>query len=156
LVFPANRDVSESTHEKLRDRFLRGASISEIPEGAMVMTKVDTGAKGLRPRYEGPYKVVRRTQGGTYVLAEGDGTVLRRNYSPNQLKMIQLPTEDLPQTYEVESILDTRKRRNGVQEYLVKWRGYSSEHNSWEPAENFQDVEILTRFHENQRILGRA
>lgn len=155
LVFPINRDVSQSSHEKLRDRFMKGAKILEFPEGAMVVTKVDTGAQGLRPRYEGPYKVVRRTTGGTYVLAEGDGTLLRRNYSPNQLKMIQLPMEDLPQTYEVEAILDDRKTDQGEQEYLVKWRGYSSEHNTWEPVDHFQDLEIIAKYHENQRVLGR-
>jgi hypothetical protein len=47
--------------------------------------------------------------------------------------------------YTVERVLDYRVRRVGrsggrkrkVHEYLVKWAGYSSEHNSWEPARNF-------------------
>jgi len=28
-----------------------------------------------KPRYLGPYEVVRRTQGGSYVLKEMDGTI---------------------------------------------------------------------------------
>jgi len=46
--------------------------------------------------------------------------------------------------YAVERIVEYRIRRVGkgrrkctVREYLVKWTGYSSEHNSWEPARNF-------------------
>ncbi|GIL56062.1 hypothetical protein Vafri_11448, partial [Volvox africanus] len=46
--------------------------------------------------------------------------------------------------YSVERILDYRVRRvragrrfRNVHEYLVKWAGYSSEHNSWEPQRNF-------------------
>lgn len=46
--------------------------------------------------------------------------------------------------YAVERILDYRVRRVGkvrrkrvMHEYLVKWMGYSSEHNSWEPACNY-------------------
>ena len=31
----------------------------------------------VKPRYLGPYKVVRRTKGGSYVLEEMDGTVQR-------------------------------------------------------------------------------
>ncbi|GLI59824.1 hypothetical protein VaNZ11_001656, partial [Volvox africanus] len=53
--------------------------------------------------------------------------------------------------YDVERVLDYRARRVGrhrrkrtVHEYLVKWKGYTSEHNSWEPARNFsQDMKPL-------------
>jgi transposase InsO family protein len=51
---------------------------------------------------------------------------------------------DADPLFTVERILDYRGRRVGkgrrkrlVHEYLVKWAGYSSEHNSWEPAVNF-------------------
>ena len=46
--------------------------------------------------------------------------------------------------YSVERVLDYRVRRvrsgrrfRKLHEYLVKWAGYSSEHNSWEPERNF-------------------
>jgi hypothetical protein len=38
--------------------------------------------------------------------------------------------------FEVESILDTRQVKKGrkvCNEYLVKWTGFSQEHNTWEP-----------------------
>ena len=37
--------------------------------------------------------------------------------------------------FEVEEILDVRLKRNKM-EYLVKWKGYTAEHNSWEPKAN--------------------
>ena len=37
--------------------------------------------------------------------------------------------------YEVEQILDSHVGDNGL-EYLIKWKGYSDKHNSWEPASN--------------------
>ncbi|GLI62700.1 hypothetical protein VaNZ11_005377 [Volvox africanus] len=46
--------------------------------------------------------------------------------------------------YDVERIVDypfrrigRQRRKRKVHEYLVKWTGYSSEHNSWEPMRNF-------------------
>lgn len=41
--------------------------------------------------------------------------------------------------YTIERILCKRKR-NGIIEYLIKWEGYSSEHNSWEPASNINNI----------------
>uniref|UniRef100_A0A3Q3B9L7 Chromodomain protein, Y-like n=1 Tax=Kryptolebias marmoratus TaxID=37003 RepID=A0A3Q3B9L7_KRYMA len=35
--------------------------------------------------------------------------------------------------YEVERIVDRRRTRKGKVEYLVRWRGYSSEGDTWEP-----------------------
>lgn len=39
--------------------------------------------------------------------------------------------------YEVERILGTRVV-DGVEEVYVKWKGYSSRHNTWEPKENIR------------------
>jgi hypothetical protein len=155
LVFPIMREVSHETHEQLKELFQRGGKITHFPDGAMVVVRPDVESGGkLTQTYEGPYKVVERTRGGSYRLAEGDGTLLRRNYAPSQLRMIQLPTEDLPQTYEVEEIRDCRRTSNGELEYEVKWKGYSEMQNTWEPAENFQDRTILQRYHELRRKMG--
>ena len=40
----------------------------------------------LAPRYLGPYKVVRKTKGGSYVLSDATGNLLKRNFPPDQLK----------------------------------------------------------------------
>ena len=37
--------------------------------------------------------------------------------------------------YKVEQILASHVGDNGL-EYLIKWKGYSDKHNSWEPASN--------------------
>jgi transposase InsO family protein len=57
--------------------------------------------------------------------------------------------------FEVESILDQRIVNNSL-EYLVKWRGYSELHNSWEPEANLgNSQEVLATFrHEQQRRSG--
>ena len=52
--------------------------------------------------------------------------------------------------YEVEAILDVR-RKNGTNEYLIKWKGYSSAENTWEPEENITDKSLLVEFNESRK-----
>jgi Chromo (CHRromatin Organisation MOdifier) domain len=47
--------------------------------------------------------------------------------------------------WEVEEILDSRWYRCKIQ-YLIKWKGYSDTHNSWEPKENVNVPELLIAF----------
>ena len=41
--------------------------------------------------------------------------------------------------YRIEKIIK-RERRNGKEGFIVKWLGYSSDHNSWVPKEAVRDV----------------
>jgi hypothetical protein len=38
-----------------------------------------------KPRYLGPYEVIRQTKGGSYILAEMDGHVMRQAYAAFRL-----------------------------------------------------------------------
>jgi len=48
--------------------------------------------------------------------------------------------------WEVEEILDSRWYRCKLQ-YLIKWKGYSDAHNSWEPKEDVNVPVLLTAFY---------
>jgi len=51
--------------------------------------------------------------------------------------------------YEVENILDKRKRGGGT-EYLIKWLGYDDpSQNTWEPEENLDCQDAIDEFEEN-------
>ncbi|KAG9221447.1 hypothetical protein CCMSSC00406_0008297 [Pleurotus cornucopiae] len=41
--------------------------------------------------------------------------------------------------FEVEEVLDSRLRR-GQLEYLIRWKGYTPEHDSWEPERNLENT----------------
>lgn len=50
--------------------------------------------------------------------------------------------------YEVEKVLDSRLSHRKGLEYLVKWKGYGREDNSWEPAKNLQNARVaISLFH---------
>lgn len=46
--------------------------------------------------------------------------------------------------YEVEDLLDVRGSDESIK-YLVKWKGYSSVHNSWEPFDALEHCQALRR-----------
>jgi hypothetical protein len=52
--------------------------------------------------------------------------------------------DDTEQEYEVEQILND-KRVSGKPYYLVKWKGYGTSENTWEPIENLTNCAALIR-----------
>jgi len=58
---------------------------------------------------------------------------------------------DEQEEYEVESILDSKKVHNLTQ-YLVHWKGYGPEDNTWEPKLNLAHAKKAIEDYENQSI----
>ncbi len=48
--------------------------------------------------------------------------------------------------WEVEQIIDTRCRRNQLQ-YLVRWKGFSEAHDSWEPTTHVHADHLIEAYH---------
>jgi hypothetical protein len=49
--------------------------------------------------------------------------------------------------WEVELILDARKRCQQLQ-YLVRWKGFSEVHDSWEPLANINADQLIKKFYQ--------
>ncbi|KAM6913861.1 chromobox protein homolog 2 [Lycodopsis pacificus] len=54
------------------------------------------------------------------------------------------------QVFDAECILNKRLKK-GKLEFLVKWRGWSSKHNSWEPQDNILDPRLLAAFNKKEQ-----
>lgn len=54
--------------------------------------------------------------------------------------------------YEIEAIVKHRRIGNGY-EYLVKWKNYASDQNTWIPPENFQVDFMLKAYNQKHNIM---
>lgn len=121
------------------------------------------GSNKLLPRWLGPFRVAKRISSVAYKL-ELPATMSRIHpvfhasllkpyfsdgpYQPPPPVILQDGSEE----FEVETILSHRDRNvprssRMVREYLIKWRGYEHEHNTWEPATNLTNcAELLNEY----------
>lgn len=144
-VFPGIEVKTKETQRRMIERFNQSILLNEFADGARVMSIDPILGDKLTPRYEGPFTVVRKTTGGSYVLRDGTGKDLGRRFAPSQLKLVLDDFETTP-TYEVEKILQHRKTPGGEVEYLVKWKGYASKDNTWEPLESFVERACIVSY----------
>jgi hypothetical protein len=132
-------------------------------EGTNLKTLDPTSKLGQR-QY-GPFKVLKQlsecsVSGGT---AESSGrsitcfTDLITPYQETELhgpNFTQPPPDliDGEEEYKVEKILDMKQKGRGHKmHYLIKWEGYPTSDNSWEPEENIQAKDLIKEYKEEQQ-----
>ena len=150
LVFPAISEKTKAVQDNMVSHFRAHTKDDLFPEGSFVMVVDTRKYNKLAPHYEGPFKVLRCTRGGSYVLQDMTGALLSRNYPPSAMKLISQDPIYAGDSYEIEAILDHTDVDN-MRKYLVKWRGYDAAQNTWEPIDNFDDVSIIHKYWERRR-----
>lgn len=151
IVFPAIIEKNAVKMNLAEQSFNKNHNLVEFSPGEFVMTRLQSSDGNLTPVYEGPYTVVRKTTGGSYVLRDDTGVLMDRNYGPYELKLVSKEevvdsnVGNLEKSYEVEAIMDHRGSvRN--REYLVRWKHYSSDWDDWIPSNKFNDVNIIRKY----------
>ena len=97
------------------------------------------------PIYLGPYRIIRRTPNGSFMLRDAEGETLDRLVPSSDLKLVSKtqPPALYDDVYEVQSIRGHRVR-HGKDEYLIRWRGWSED--TWEPVDNVHDNKLIADF----------
>ncbi|QRW23485.1 Reverse transcriptase (RNA-dependent DNA polymerase) [Rhizoctonia solani] len=157
VMSPSNSPANVLEANKVADTLAREWKEAE---SALRMTKEQTaGTKGIIPEYSV----------GEKVWLDAKNVVIWSNFNkldPKRLgpfeitkkisSLILFPERPHPETiegeeeYKVEQIIDS-KRQQGKWFYLIKWKGYSPEDNSWKPEELLEhSQEEISCFNKSQ------
>jgi hypothetical protein len=145
VVFPTLQSRTEQYNKRIAKQHDNQVSIVKDPgyaPGTPVMIVNDNAQPGEAP-FVGPFKIIRRTKGGAYQIEDSIGSLLPRDLPPSKLK----PIKEQPSTtsYEVEAIVNHRGKRNNL-EYLVKWKDYPPDENTWEPPASFNSDRPILQY----------
>jgi hypothetical protein len=149
VVFPAIEERTEAVTGKQKSRFDERHKLVEFPTNSYVMKRVLQKKNKLHPEYEGPFIVVRKTKGGSYILKDETGDLLTNDIPPSQLKLIsQDEIVSTDKAYEVERIIAHNADVDGELLYKIRWKGYSPKDDTWEPYENLNCHERIHEYWE--------
>ena len=129
-------------------------------EGTNLKTLYPTAKLG--PKWYGPFKILKHLLDAVYRVEIPQQWKIHNVFHANLItpyKETEMhgpnftrPPPDLidgEDEYEVEKIIDAKTRGRGCKMYyLVKWKGYPTSDNSWEPKENVRVKELIEEYYQ--------
>ncbi|SLM33518.1 Ribonuclease H-like domain [Lasallia pustulata] len=148
-----HQDIAFASNRK------KGPSLEEgdIPYLLQRNIRTDRPAKKLNHTKLGPFRIKKALGPDVYELELPKSmkihpvfhiTVLEPAHPsiPVATQVPTLETDNNDKEYVVEKVLQSQLV-DGQLQYLVKWKGYSMDDNTWEPASQFTSKKVLQDFH---------
>ena len=151
VIYPAIEEISKQHSNKNARYWNKNHKLTEFQINSSVMIKNLNPLSKLSPRYFGPYKVIQKTIGGSYILADATENKLKRRFPPDQLKCAG--NQDITDQYYVEKIIDY-KYENSQDLFKVRWFGYTEQEDTWEPIQSFNDPYYANQFKQSFLLKG--
>jgi hypothetical protein len=146
IVFPAIKERTDLYNKMMADQFNKKHRLVNFPVGSFVVVRKKGIKKSLAPVYEGPYEVMRKTEGNNYTLRDEIGLIMPRDFTPSELKLVSqdavIAQDDV---YEFDAIVNHRGEP-GEREYLIRWKNYTSKEDSWITADMFTDPQAVINY----------
>ena len=168
----AQQRMVSRADEKRRAVEYREGDLVLLSTANLSKKKAGGGTKKLRPRWLGPFPVIRMVgRVSAELQLPPTWTRVHNVFHVSLLKHYRTPTgtsaaeSELVQPpppvqwldgeplYTVERLLDhkvVKKGRKSQLQYKVRWEGYSEEHDTWEPRENLLTCSRLIREYKRQ------
>jgi hypothetical protein len=129
VIIPAITKRIETVRDASKNSFNKKNKIVEFGIGSLVAIAKPTMTRKLEPKYEGPFQVVEKNQGGAYKLKDIRlDELLPGTYAPHSLKSVsEDPTIQSEPSYEIDCIVDHGYDDDDKLLYKVKWKNYPGE-----------------------------
>jgi hypothetical protein len=145
-IFKRTMAVKSKQEGRLNERKQKNV----FKPGDKVMAINHTRGSKWEPYYEGPFEVIRQNTGGAYALKNVMGNEIPWNYTIEMLKGVpgvKNESEDKKSDhFEVEKIMDHQSEGASGWKYLVKWKGYSENENTWVSAKDFDSLGPIEKY----------
>ena len=147
---------AKTQYKKYADKHRKQGPSYQPGEKVLLSTRnIYFRAKSMfHPKYIGPFTVLRQVNPVAYKLQLPNNIKLHPVFHTSLLKPAPNTRYKKPpplqvqgqEEYEVQRILDAKRRGRHLW-YLVSWKGYGPENDSWEPVENVHAPRLVKNFH---------
>jgi len=144
----------------------------EVGELVFVSTENLKGFNKLKEKFIGPFKIIEKLSNVSYRIELSvkyqvhnvfHSSLLRSSYEndsemfPNRTVInVQPPAvksvnNDEEDEWEIEKLIDRRRKKNRI-EYLVRWKGWSSEYDEWKTVDQLKNARRLMRDYDQENL----